>query len=65
MVGPVPPSKAAHLEKLLLGRPLDHLLALALLAEHGPQHFLACVREGALAGVLFLGPGGLAVPAAV
>ncbi len=65
MVGPVPPSKARHLEALLLGRPADHLLALAGLAEHGPQSFLACVQGGELVGVLYLGPDGLAVPAAV
>jgi uncharacterized protein len=65
VIGPVPPNRATHLEAFLLQEPMHHLLALGLLAEQGPGRFLACVLDGALAGVVYAGPDGLVVPAAI
>lgn len=65
MVGPVPISRTSQLEALLLEDAPHHLLALGLLAEGGPAAFHACVQDGELVGVAYVGRDGLVVPAAV
>jgi len=65
VVGPVPQSRAGNLEKFLLEAGEAHLLALGLLAEKGPRAFLACVQNGELVGVAYVGRDGTVVPAGV
>lgn len=65
MVGPVPPSAAGKLEALLLEDVSPQVFTLAFLQRHGPGAFLACVQDGSVAGVVYVGQDGLAIPAAV
>ncbi len=65
MIGPVPASKTQHLEALLLEDVSPQVLTLGLLQTHGPALFHACVQDGDIAGVFYLGADGVAVPAAV
>ncbi len=65
MVGPVPPSAAGKLEALLLEDVSPQIFTLAFLQRHGPGAFRACVQDGTVAGVVYVGEDGLAIPAAV